>query len=138
MIHKRILDKIVKTSQDFSGIQNGRCKHFSFLVSKNTIVGFGWNDYTKTHPIASKFGHYNSRVHSELACILSCQKNVSNCVIINTRIGNSGELMMAKPCNCCQRMLLWHNINNVIYSNSYEEFKCLDLMKMTTSFIQSQ
>lgn len=133
MINKKILEKIVKTSQDFSDIQNGRCKHFSFLVSKNTIVSFGWNDYNKTHTIAKKFGHYEGRIHSELACIVSCQRKLSsNMIIVNTRIGTNNTLMMSKPCDCCQRMLLWYNIQNVVYSTS-EGFKCLNLINPTKS-----
>lgn len=114
-------------------LPKGRTAHFSFLVKKNEIISVGWNNYYKTHPLSKKFGYYNG-IHSELSCIVSCQRSMRGTYMINTRIKN-GDLAISKPCNICQRMLLWYNIENIVYSNDKGEFECLSLSTMRTKII---
>ena len=137
-VQKKVMSRILQLTQNMKNIPKGRARHFSFLVCKNTILSIGWNDYNKTHTLAKKFGYYNGNIHSELACIVSCQRDLKNCIMVNTRIGHNNEYLMSKPCKHCQRLLLWYNIDNILYS-TIEGFECLNMKtNLKMNFMQFQ
>lgn len=91
-------------------------EHFSFLVRKNNIESFGFNNRSKSHPLAIKFKYRYPTIHSELAAILNHSDSFDKYYMVNIRIGRSGKLLMSKPCRACQRLLRYYNINEVLYS----------------------
>ena len=103
----------------------GRCKHFSFLIEKNRIISIGYNQSYKTHPLSKKFGHRFSSIHSELHAISSFGKT-NGLILANVRLDLNGNLRESKPCQPCQKMLKYFNIQNVFYTidNDWEFMQC--------------
>lgn len=128
-MNQKILNKAIETSFNLKHLTPGRSKHFSFLIRKNKIVSIGWNNGSKSHPIAAKFNYQSQAIHSELHCILNADKIDKKCYMINIRIGQKDEILMSCPCQFCQTLLLHYNIRDVLYSTK-EGFSCL---KMNTT-----
>lgn len=99
---------------------HSRHRHFSFLIQKNRIISIGYNIGTKTDPLAKRFQHRYDRIHSELNCIKKFPmqiKELKKCVMVNTRLGKSGEFLISKPCESCQKLLRYFDITNVYYTD---------------------
>lgn len=106
-------------------LPTGRSKHFSFLLKRRKIVGFGYNRSYDTHPIAYKYGYLFSGIHSELDCILSfnhAPRELHRCTMVNLRFLADGTLSMSKPCKKCQELLRNFNIDKIVYTNRLGEF----------------
>lgn len=115
-MNNKIIEKVIQISINLKHVPTKKNRHFSFLVRKNNILSIGWNNYLKTHPMAFKF-NYNSRaIHSELACLLNSDKIDRKSYMVNVRIGQNNKLLLSKPCENCQSLLLHHGITNVVYS----------------------
>lgn len=115
----RILKKAVKIANHLQNVPNARKKHFSFLFNKNSIISIGWNNYSKTHPIAKQFGHKSNNIHSELHCILNLKRKITQgLTMVNIRINKNGDFRNSFPCKNCQKMLKHYRINNIIYSTN--------------------
>lgn len=122
----KLLNKAIQTAISLKTMTPGRSKHFSFLIRKSNIVSVGWNNGSKTHPIAAKFNYYSEAIHSELHCILNASKIDKKCSMINIRIDKRDKILLSKPCEKCQNLLYHYGINDVIYS--YEKgFKCMKI-----------
>ncbi len=126
MISNRLYKKILKIT--FSDISLITCKHrhFTFIAKRNIIISYGYNQIFKSHPIANKFSHRFSDIHSELAAILHFPypiKELKNYNIINLRIRrDNNQLGLSRPCQKCFRMLNTFGINEVYYSNGLGGF----------------
>lgn len=107
MLSKRLRKHVIRMSYDLVGLPQSNYKHFSFIVRKNLIVGFGYNNAWKTEPLASKFGHRYNAIHSEVAAIKSLGRSpiTEDKVLINVRIGRNGEIGLSKPCKYCRSMI---------------------------------
>lgn len=116
---------LIPKAKSLLDLPSGRSKHFSFLLRKKKIVGFGYNRSYDTHPIAHKYGYRFDCIHSELDCILSFNhpvRELHKCVLVNLRFLRNGTLAMSKPCQCCQKMIVGFGIKSVIYTNNAGEF----------------
>lgn len=74
---------------------------------KGNVLAIGENNYLKSHPymkeLASKHGMpYKIYLHAEVAAILKCHDLSKAHRILITRVGRSGELLLASPCKICQ------------------------------------
>ena len=74
---------------------------------KGKILSIGWNDYAKSHPymaeLSANFNEpYKIYLHAEVAAILKCRDLTKAHRILVTRVGKSGNLLLAKPCIICQ------------------------------------
>lgn len=86
---------------------------------------FGYNDGFHTHPLAKKFGHRYSAIHSELAALKNFPHNIDyldKCTLINLRINKSNQLCMSKPCIKCQAMLAVFGIKRIFYTDYFGNF----------------
>lgn len=95
-------------------------KHFSFILMKRRVVSIGWNLTFHTHPMAKKYGHRFSSIHSELKAIQNFPyppAMLSKCKIVNIRIMKDGSLGIAKPCRFCTRMIKELNIKETWFTN---------------------
>lgn len=121
-------DYLTRKARQLLDLPNGRVKHFSFLLQKKKIVGFGYNQSFTSHPIAKKYGYRFEGIHSELHCLLSfCRplREVGDYVMVNVRFMADGSLGIAKPCNRCQKLLRDLGLLEVVYSteNGYLSLK---------------
>ena len=114
-------NKIVDTARTLIHLPQSKYKHFSFICERNRIITIGWNDSFCTHPIAKKFRHRFSCIHSELSAISKFPysiKRLSKAKFINVRLNINGELALSKPCLSCQYMLYSFSIKTISYSTS--------------------
>jgi deoxycytidylate deaminase len=123
MISHKLHNKIYKISINLQHLIRCGQKHFSFLVERNKIASMGWNKPWDTHPLAAKFGHRFNCIHSELDAILNFPYSFTllpKYTLINIRIKNN-NLVIAKPCLKCQKMLNFFGITRIIYTkdNNY-------------------
>lgn len=100
-------------------------KHFSFIVERNKIISYGWNNGYRTCPISARYGHRFSGIHSELAAIRNFPYPpvfLSQYRIVNLRVLSAGTLGLSKPCVYCQKMLFDFGISDIWYSTNTGEF----------------
>lgn len=103
-------------------------RHFSFLCIRNKIIASGLNDCWKTSTLSNKFGHRFNSIHSEIAVIKNCPvhwRELPNLTMVNVRLNRNMELMMAKPCSFCAKMLDYFEVGEVYYSTNlgtWEQF----------------
>jgi len=120
-MNSKLLRKVTNLSRGLYNCPDSTKRHFSFLVIRNKVISTGWNKSFKTHPLAKKYNHRYSCTHSELDCILNAEVPVSalgDYTMINVRLDSNKNLVMSKPCKCCQAMLADFGINNIIYSTT--------------------
>lgn len=95
----------------------------AIVVKKSKIIGQGYNQPKKTHPLSSTFG---KTIHAELHAILDCSsKDLTGCDIYVYRGGVEGDPLLAKPCEHCQKLLIDFGIKKVYFSvdGSYDEYR---------------
>jgi len=129
------LDKYIDLTlslKDFSHSFKCRCKHYSFITKKNKLLSIGINNPKKTHPKNLKFkyvGRYNNNiseyigVHSELSAVLKYGvDDLTNHVLINTRVNVAGKIANSKPCLGCQQLIKQLNFKKVYYTTDSGDF----------------
>lgn len=122
-------NKLVRIARNTKEVIDTKQKHFSFILLKNNIISFGWNQSWKTHPLAARFNHRFNNIHSEISAIKNMQKNwalLTKCRLVNIRIRSNGELGLSKPCRYCLKAIIDFDIREVYYSNENGDF---DLLK---------
>ena len=96
-----------------------RFKVGAVIFYKGKIIGKGYNIATKTHPLSP---HPYKVIDAEFAAVISAvvfaKGNLKNCGIYIHRLKKDGGPGLAKPCEFCQRMLLWTGIkeSDISYS----------------------
>ena len=76
---------------------------------KGRVLSIGENNYIKSHPYQAKLakavgGEYEHKIylHAEVAAILKCKDLSKAHRIVVTRVGKTGDLLLAAPCKICQ------------------------------------
>lgn len=116
---------ILRISRDLKDCISGVNKHLSFVVRQNRIISIGWNDYSKTHPLSAKLGHFLGCRHSEVhAYVRLRNKNLlPYCDFVNVRVNSLGEIGMSRPCENCYRFLCeWLRPKRLYYTNRKGQF----------------
>ncbi|MFA5758759.1 MAG: hypothetical protein WC942_05290 [Clostridia bacterium] len=119
-MNAKIQSKIVEISKALVSIPHGKNKHFSFIVKRNNILSIGWNDYTKTHPMAKENGCLFGSIHSELSAVVRFSGKISDlqkCTLINTRVNTHHKFGMSKPCHSCQQLIMRIGFKEVWYTD---------------------
>lgn len=88
---------------------------------KGKVLSIGYNNYLKTHPYMAKLSAKQGMpqkifLHAEVSAILKCHDLSKAHKILVTRIGKSGELLLAKPCKICQSAILAAGIKIIEHS----------------------
>ena len=107
---------------------DSKYKHFSFIVDGQTIFSIGFNNTTKTHPLAQKYGHRFASTHSEINALAKFPyaiRLLRNYDMVNVRLNKNGVVRLAKPCIHCQQLLMAFNISNIYYSTNAGSFEIL-------------
>lgn len=99
-----------------------RAQICAMLTVKNKPVSFGFNQ-NKTHPLAAKFSKHEEAVyiHAEIHSIINALRANKDCrfdcaTMYVSRVLQSGEWGMAKPCDGCMKALKAYGISRVVYS----------------------
>lgn len=88
---------------------------------KGHVLSTGFNNYLKTHPYMKKLAVRNLTpeklyLHAEVAAILRCKDLSKAHRILITRVGKSGDLLLAKPCKICQTAIKAAGISIIEHS----------------------
>lgn len=124
---------LIRRARHFLSLPIGRNKHFSFLMKRRNIVGFGYNKSYTTHPIANKYGYRFASIHSELDCILSFNgppRDLAQYTLVNIRFLKNGSVGLSKPCPICQLLLSNFGITHILYTNKSGLFVELNSSKV--------
>lgn len=127
-MHSKIVKRMLRICQDLYDLPDSN-KHFSFILDKNVIVSVGWNQSHKTHPIAAKFGHRFSGIHSELHAIKNFKypiKELPHFTFVNIRLMKNRTVGLSKPCKHCSKMLSFFEVGEVWYSN-FDKFELMEI-----------
>lgn len=104
-----------------------RNRHFSFIVDGNKIVCWGHNEIFRTHPLAARFLHRFSDIHSELAALSRFPfetTEMSKFRFLNVRVRRADNMFgHALPCERCTNMLRYFGLKQVIYTNHFGEWR---------------
>lgn len=123
------ISPLYKKALEFYDLPSGnRCRHYTYILRRNKIVSFGWNKL-KTSSFAARLKYKYPYIHSELDAIRNFPwplSELSKCKVINLRIGESDRrLMMCKPCEYCEAMLLHFGAGEIWYIDKKGELVCL-------------
>jgi len=111
---------------------DNRCFHTTFLLKKGKIVSIGVNS-NKTNPRNLKYD-YTARngidirhivgTHSEMSAIIKYGKeDISDCIVINVRVGRNGKIANSMPCAGCLSLFRQVGYRRLFYSNVNGEFQ---------------
>lgn len=122
--------RCIKIARNLGDKKPGKSLHFSFILDKNKILIIAANDLTRRHP-EHLFGKYLPTkgnetqyipgVHSEIGALKNFLNkfgnlNTSGLTLFNIRLNSKGELLLAKPCQNCQKVLETLNFKNIIWT----------------------
>lgn len=121
MASAKFINSLVRKARAFINMVPDEHKHFTFIIDKNKILSFGFNQTFKTAPLASKYGYRFNSIHSELHAIMRFPyrpAELRRCTMVNLRFRSDGSLGMSKPCSKCQKLINDFNLNEVWYSTN--------------------
>src|SRR5687767_242881 len=86
------------------------------IFVKNKPVAFGFNQ-KKTHPIMAKLNSKRT-THAEIAAVsaIKNKKRLKGATIVVYRQQKDGSPGMARPCDCCEKILTQYGIDKIIYT----------------------
>lgn len=120
-ISSHLGNKLIEISYELRYLSRSGQKHFSFIIERNKILSIGWNNGWKTDPIAAKYGHRFSGIHSELSALKNfnlAPSRLKYCKLVNIRISRGGKVGLSKPCEKCLELLSKYPFREILYSTS--------------------
>ncbi len=125
-MNKRLADSITRLSLSLLEVVHFTSwKHFTFATRKGAVLAVGWRQGFKTHPLAHRFGHRYSSIHSELHCITKLNvypDELKLYTFINVRVDGRRKLRLSRPCCKCRELLDHFSISDVWYSTNSGSF----------------
>lgn len=85
------------------------------IVKGNKVLGIGFNDPFKTHPLSNTPYQY---IHAELSAIINSRTDLDGAFIYVYRSGLKERPLMSKPCEHCMEHLYRAGIKKVFYSTN--------------------
>jgi deoxycytidylate deaminase len=89
------------------------------------IFSSGRNEIRSCSKMPDRFMKWNNSLHAEQKAILNARRDLNGYDMLVIRIGKSGSLLLAKPCEVCMRTIEYVGINNIFFSNNEGEIKKL-------------
>ena len=123
-----IFDKILQIAHDNFHLPNSRHRHFSFIVLRNKVISWGYNDGWTTHPLSVSYNYRFDAKHSELSAIINFPyrpSKLKNYTLINLRLLADRSVGLSKPCKLCSKLLSDFGVYDVYYSTSGGSFERL-------------
>lgn len=105
--------------------ERSKSRHISFLLKRNKIISYGWNQPWKSHSIAKLSGARFAAIHAELSTLIRSNlrfNEVHGLTMVNVRFLKDGTIGISKPCSICQKMLNGFGITDIYYTIEGGEF----------------
>lgn len=121
----RVLDRVLliarKSYKQHPEFEQSRYLHYSFIIYRNSLVGYGVN---RGNTVVPKHLGYDARIcvmagkeHSEYAAWRRTRDLLKpGWWMINLRLNRQGKIMMAAPCKCCTNFLTSVGCSKVLFS----------------------
>jgi deoxycytidylate deaminase len=117
----RIIEKLRGIALKSARPESGRYRIAAAVLDKQgRVLSIGTNSYVKTHPrqaeYAKKVGAYDkSWLHAEVSALVKVKSGVPYKIVV-VRVGNDGELRLAKPCKVCEMAIKQAGIKVIEYT----------------------
>lgn len=117
----RIIERLKKLAMNSSEPENGRYRIAAAVLDrKGNVLSTAVNSYVKTHPrqdlYARKTGnHHKSFLHAEVAALVKVKSGTPAKIVV-VRVGNGGELRLARPCEVCMMAIKQAGIELIEYT----------------------
>ena len=131
--HIKVIDTLLKLAQDSSDWNECKASHTACIVSKNTIISFGFNQ-RKTHPFQARYGKNDEAIywHAESHAIHNALKRIdkeelekSTLYVVRVKSDETDHSKfipaISKPCEGCMRAIRDYGIREVIYTEDSDE-----------------
>lgn len=125
----KVIAKCISGAKKLHEFTPSKTSHYSFMVKKRVVTSVGYNNRSKTHPLAAKFNYEYPNLHSELASLINLNFDIERrplrgYYMVNLRFGKGGELRNSRPCEKCQEVLSYYQIP-IVYStgNGFKEIR---------------
>lgn len=110
--------KVINLAREQARLSTHRFRLGAVIYKRNKIMGFGYNDHIKTHPLSP---HPYGTKHAEFCALLDAvgrfgQSSVYNNSIYVQRLKAHGLPGIAKPCQFCDKMLRLAGITDIHWS----------------------
>jgi deoxycytidylate deaminase len=108
----------------------GTQRHFTIISNGATICTIGLNFKAKTHPLAKRYKHRFYAIHSELHAISRFPYPptiLDEYDFFNVRLNSKLEVLLAKPCLQCQKMLKAFGVDRIYWTTNSNK---IDSMKL--------
>lgn len=102
-----VVERLRKLALKSAKPEQGRYRIAAAVLDKQgKVLSTGVNSYLKTHPKQAEFAkkallHEKAFLHAEISALVKV-KNGTPYKMVVVRVGNNGELRLAKPCPVCQ------------------------------------
>lgn len=103
----RLIEKLRQVALNSADPQAGRYRMAAAVLDrKGKILAIGTNSYVKTHTKQFKYANklgigHKAFLHAEISALIKV-KNGDPYELVVVRVGNNGELRLAKPCEICE------------------------------------
>lgn len=125
MLSKRLKNKVIEWAIAHKNVVDHNFKHFTFIIRRNKIICFGFNQPYKSHPIACKHGHRFNSIHAELHAICNFPypvRELRKYTMVNVRISKDERLRISKPCRYCIPLIAGVSPRRIYYSTDSGDF----------------
>jgi len=111
--HRKFIRFALKVAQESPARQKQRLG--CVIVSRNTLVSFGFNKMFKTHP---KARHYPfPYLHAELVALINANRaDLNRATAYIGRVRRISPMGMAYPCLCCKNMFQEFGIKDFYFT----------------------
>lgn len=95
-------------------LKPGKHRVLAIGLYKGSIISYGINHYTKSHPTQKKYALLANQpdrifLHAEIDCINKAKKPIDTMIVL--RVNKVGNFVNAMPCPICQKALEKGNIH---------------------------
>ena len=96
----------------------------AILVYRKSIIATGYNK-KKSHPLQYRYNRFREEhkrhgifVHAEIDCIGKLRYIPKGSILFIGRMDMNGNPAMCRPCEACLRLIMLHNISEIVYNTS--------------------
>lgn len=94
----------------------------AILVYRKGIIATGYNK-KKSHPLQYHYNQFReeykrrgSFVHAEIDCIGNLREVPKGSILFIGRLNMNGKPAICRPCEACLRLIMLHNITEIVYN----------------------
>ena len=122
--NKFIDSPILKKAIEEANLSDYQHRVAAVIFKGKRVISVAHNA-VKSNQIPYKFKNFFESSHAEAEAILKARQNLKGYDILVVRINKMNELMMAKPCDFCEKFIDYVSLRNVFYSTNDGEIKKL-------------